>query len=127
MTTTIRPMVFMCGRFGCHADTQGPAMIPLGLLQSQRTYELEADRFGLELATRAGYDPVGLRRYIERTQPLDSERSPLPSRNLRLAGIDEALPSAPRNASHEPGEFLRVQDAIRSAVTGQRREPTLRR
>ncbi len=124
------PLVFMGGWMGAHADSQGRApLVPIGFLGFQRGFELEADKFGLELAARAGHDPAAFRRYIQRTQPADSNMSPLPARELRLARIEEI----PRPAANVPpsssDEFLRAQEAAREALgkPEPRGAPTLRR
>ena len=58
------PLVFVAS----HTDPQ-QLLIPKGLWGTQRNNELDADKFGLELAARSGYDPSACRRYVERTQP----------------------------------------------------------
>ena len=125
------PLVFMGGWTGSHADSQNPQLlVPLSFLEFQRTYELEADRFGLDLAARTGYDASAFQRYVERNHPSDAGISPLPGRDLRLARMQEtlsALPESQRSASS--GDFLGIQERVRSLIERpQRREvPTLRR
>ncbi|MBC8164783.1 MAG: hypothetical protein H7Y20_02790 [Bryobacteraceae bacterium] len=49
------PLIFMGGWLSSHADSQqSQSLAPVGFLQFQRTHELEAKRFGLELSSRAG-------------------------------------------------------------------------
>jgi beta-barrel assembly-enhancing protease len=54
------PLIFMGGWGGSHVDSQRlHRAAPVALLEFQRDCELEADRFGMELAARAGYDAAG--------------------------------------------------------------------
>ena len=123
------PVIFTGGWAGSHVDTQNPQMLtPLALVSFQRTYELEADRFGLQLASRAGYDAAGFERYIQRTHPADSTMSPLPAREQRLAGLQESLASLPSPAAlPSDDEFRRIRQLVRSTLESaeQRRAPTL--
>ena len=124
------PLVFMGGWTGSHADSKSSqVLVPLSFLDLQRTYELEADRFGLELAARAGYDASAFLRYVERTHPPDSKYSPLPERDLRIARIREAVASLPTSARSPSGDFERVQERVRSIIEQPQRRgvPTLRR
>lgn len=116
------PLVFIGGH---HSRT----LTPLSLLEVQRTYELEADRFGLELAAGAGYDAAAFQRYVERTHPADSKMSPLPGRDLRLARIREIVAPLPSPKPSSGEEFRRVQELVRWLIERpeQRRVPTLRR
>lgn len=89
--------------------------MPLGFLQTQRQSESESDRIGIELAHRAGYDPAGVRRYISRTQPDDRKLSPVPSREFRLAKMDDVLRSLPATPS-AIGQFEGVRERTRELL-----------
>lgn len=125
------PLILMCGWTGSHADSKNPQLLaPLSLLESQRTYELEADQFGLDLTARTGYDPSAFQRYVERTHPADAKMSPLPGRDLRLARIQavlSGLPASPRSVSGD--DFRNIQQRVRSLIERpqQHRVPSLRR
>jgi predicted Zn-dependent protease len=127
------PLVFMSGWAGSHADSQQPqVLVPVGFLKFQREHELEADRFGLELAAQAGYDATAFQRYVGRTHSVDSEMSPLPARELRLARIQEIVASLPSATTTSPShdDFRRLQEAVSSIIEQQpkqQRVPTLRR
>jgi predicted Zn-dependent protease len=117
------PVIFIGGRSGLHTPSSiAPADMPLGFLEMQRQSEWEADRIGIELAHRAGYDPGGLRRSICRTQPDDRKVSPVPSRKLRLAKMDYVLRSLPATPSAS-GQFERVLERTRELV-GEIKTPT---
>jgi predicted Zn-dependent protease len=118
------PLVFVAS----HTDPQ-QLLIPKGLWGTQRNNELDADKFGLELAARSGYDPSACRRYVERTQPATSSDRPLPTRKSRLEKMDELLNSLPVTSFPSSDEFLQVQAAVRSGMARaeKTRPPTLRR
>jgi predicted Zn-dependent protease len=123
------PLVFMGGWTGRHADAKRPvALIPASLLERQRSYEVEADRFGIGLASRAGFPAQAFRRYIERTQLRRTAMSPLPDLELRLAKIDETAASLPAGTYSGSDEFAAIQEAVREATTPPklRRPPSLR-
>ena len=103
--------------------------MPVSFLEFQRTYELEADRFGLELAARTGYDASAFLRYVERTHPTDSKHSPLPGRDLRIARMQETLASLPASIRSALGDFKTIQERVYSMTERSRppRVPTLRR
>jgi predicted Zn-dependent protease len=125
------PLVFMGGWIGLHAYAQNmQILVPVSFLEIQRTYELEADRFGLELSGRAGYDPSAFLRYVDRTHPPDSKTSPLPARDLRLARIQQIVAALPAPARSTPGDdFAKIRELVRSIIERpkQRRIPTLGR
>lgn len=118
------PLLFMGGWAGVHANTQqGQVLVPQGFLASLRKFELEADRFAVDLAGKAGYDPGALARYIRRVQPADSGRpSPLPAKGERLGALEDTLAQGSVGGS----EFQRMQELVRGAVP-VRKAPSLRR
>lgn len=118
------PLVFMGGGMGVHADSQQSMMlIPMGLMGAVRRYELEADRFGADLAARAGYDGAGLARYLKRVQMEDSQRpSPLPAKGERLAALAEF---GATGGEVFGSEFLQVRELVRAAL--ERKTPSLRK
>lgn len=116
--------------FASHVDSHQPLpLVPMAFLKDQRERELDADRFALELLARAGYDAKALRRYIERIQAPDRERSPLPPRELRLAKMDETLQSLPMASRPSTGDFQAIQRTVRDIIDQPKpdRPPTLRR
>jgi len=115
------PLIFMGGWTGVHANTQQPMVLPMGLWETMRKYELEADRFGVDLARKAGYDPGALARYIRRVQKEDSSRpSPLPPKGERLA----ALEGMAAQGTVDGSEFQRVRGLAGAAKV--RKAPSLR-
>ena len=125
------PLVHMGGWSASHADSQNArVLVPLSFLEFQRTYELEADRFGLDLAARGGFNPSAFQRYVERTHPAYSKTSPLPARDLRLARIQEVVSTlavSPRSVS--AADFESVRERVRSRIERPQRHrvPSLRR
>jgi predicted Zn-dependent protease len=120
------PLLFMGGWAGVHANTQQRQMLfPQGFLASLRKFELEADRFALDLTGKAGYDPGGLVRYVRRVQPADSgSPSPLPPKEERLA----ALEGLTAQGAVDGGEFRRVRGLVGAALAVPvRKAPSLRR
>jgi predicted Zn-dependent protease len=121
--------LFMGGWAGVHADTHHRnAWMPATFVDSLREYELEADRFGADLAGRAGYDPAALRNYIRRVQPEASPSvrvSPLPAKAERLAALEQASDPAGEVGG---SEFLRVREMVQVALQSPaRKAPSLRR
>jgi predicted Zn-dependent protease len=124
------PLIFMGGWGGAHAPSAGRALMPMGYLRFQREFELEADRLGVELASRAGYDARALRTYVERTQSDEANpaASPLPSREQRLGKLDELLAATTAAPPSSNDDFRRAQEATREALRQPvRRPPTLRK
>jgi predicted Zn-dependent protease len=103
------PLIFRGGLMGTHADSaQSAYLTPVGFRETQRNSEFEADRFGLELATRAKFNCEAFRRYIERTQAPDSPM--LPARELRLARIDEFYARLPLSPIHQQRSFRKFTE-----------------
>ena len=72
------------------------------ILPYSRNHELEADRVGVELAQRAGMDPAGAVRFIERMAAESGKRpqppevlSTHPADGPRLAALREAVAALP--------------------------------
>ena len=89
------PLVFM-GWTGSHADSaSSQLLVPLSFLEVQRTYELEADRFGLELTSRSGYDASAFLRILssEHTRRTRSTRR-CPTRSADRQNTRDARLSA---------------------------------
>jgi beta-barrel assembly-enhancing protease len=119
------PLIFMGGWTGVHANTQQPTlMVAMGFLELLRKHEMEADRFAVDLAGKAGYDPGALARYIRRVQPEDSGRvSPLPPKGERLTALEGMVAQGRVGGS----EFLRMRELVRMATVAMRKAPSLRR
>jgi predicted Zn-dependent protease len=123
------PLVFMGGWTGSHADSQlSRVLVPASFLEFQRTCELEADRVGLELAARTGYDAAAFVRYVERTHPADYKNSPLPGRDRRIDRLQETVASLPGAARPDSGDYKNIQERVRLMTERppQHRVPTLR-
>lgn len=123
------PLVFIGGWMGSHSDSRSATLsIPIGFMRFQRTYELEADTFAVELMARADYRPGGYRNYIARVQVADSGVSPLPPRETRLANLDKLAGPALVAPASSSEEFLRSQEVVREVLQQpKRRVPTFRR
>lgn len=96
-----------------------------------RAQELEADRIGLEMSTRAGFDPYGAVSFLEammresehrasilgrdkdRRQPdLDSSHPATPERINRVSGLSEDLGFKPGQRDRERDQYLSVIDGM---------------
>ena len=130
------PLIFMGG----WSDKAGAEVaLPVAVVKSCRIFELEADQRAVSLVAGAGYDPEGLRRYVGRLQTAVSDReamySRLPPREVRMAGLEEAIGKLPAKDSYSMGgaEFQRTQEevrtltAVREAARERPEPPTLRR
>jgi len=119
------PMFFMGGWMGTHADTEdGSSMTPMGFLGSVKQNELDADRYGAELAGKAGFDAGALARYLKRVQPAESgPMAPVPPKVERLAalaGVEGA------GGVVSGSEFARVKEMVRVKLgLRERRAPSL--
>jgi beta-barrel assembly-enhancing protease len=125
------PLIYMGGWHGAHAESQRPGamLMPVTMMSFQRTFELDADRFGVQAVSRAGYDPTGLARYLARTQqspPGPATLSPLPPLDTRLANLREAVAALPALTRSSNEEFLALRQAVAAVVVKQRTAPSLR-
>ncbi len=109
------PLIFM----GC----PGGLTVPVGFLASQRSAELEADVLAVPALARAGFDPNGLVRYVERvqvqpTRPTSKAYSPIPDRDERMMALSATIQKLPKvdyavaptdefaTARHEAGRLM---------------------
>jgi predicted Zn-dependent protease len=120
------PLVFLGPM---HADSRsGSVLAPLAFFPELRSMEMEADRFAVELVSRAGYDPRALRSYLDRTLRAESRLWPAAERAQRLSGIVQALETTTTQVSARSSES-RIRGIVRTLVLGssEDRIPTLRR
>lgn len=97
-------------------------LVPGGAMPAMRKLESEADRFGAQLAARAGFNAAALRNYIQRVQ------SPDAGKTARLANLDDAPPPGAYTALPPGDEFQQHRETVRAALTAPaRRPPSLRR
>lgn len=119
-TTLAVPVIFFGNPPGCLDASSSPAGIPIGFLSYAGAYTLEADTLAVQAVARAGYDPHGLLRYIERVQPkidepLKKTFSSLPDLDKRVANLQSAIESvSPQRsgADHPDNEFQAAQQEI---------------
>jgi predicted Zn-dependent protease len=121
------PLFFMGTWMGAHANAQDrqSSVAPV-FWGAMRQNELDADRFGVDLAGKTGYDRAALARYVQRVQPAESSGvSPLPPKGERLAalaGVEGGSGVVNRR------EFLRVREIVRLKLQAlERKEPSLQR
>ena len=116
--------------FPLHSDSQSTSVLmPLKVLETRRSQEIDADRLGIRIAARAGFEATAFRRYVAREQVAPSKFAGLPPRDLRLAEIDATLASLPGIERRlVADDFSRAQQTVRRVLDEKpRRSPTLRR
>jgi predicted Zn-dependent protease len=106
------PVVFYDG-FGSGGNSN---LLPTAVRARRRQLELQADIAAVPLLSRAGFDPAGLLRYLERMQPTDDRRIIA----LRTALRDLAAP-----AYTDSEAFHRAQEQVRPAPPSPRKPPSL--
>ncbi|HWC99154.1 MAG TPA: M48 family metallopeptidase [Candidatus Sulfopaludibacter sp.] len=68
------PLIFMGGWAG-YAIRQGAGLlIPMGYLTFTRSYEREADHYGLQYMYKAGYDPTAFVDFFEKIETLEKKK-----------------------------------------------------
>jgi len=91
--------------------------IPMGFLQSQRAFELEADGAAVRAMAAAGYDPHALPAYIARVQA-PNRRSQiyacLPSSSQRIGGMEQTIRELAERTYSPGGNLVPVQEEIRN-------------
>lgn len=91
--------------------------IPLGFLRLARSFELQADVLGAQVAAKAGYDPSGLSTYIGRVQidrpeGIGRQFSAIPPRRLRVAELEKLIRNLPPSTYTPNDEFERIQKQL---------------
>ena len=126
---TTLPMIFVSG-LGLGGDDE-QSLIPVGFLETQRQYELEADRFAVLVMRAAGCNPSALSSYDGRMQLREDSRpakasSPLPSRQARLSNLRQAMKDLPPlNTQPRVDDFHSIQDEVRSEFESAAAAPRL--
>jgi beta-barrel assembly-enhancing protease len=103
----------------------GNDALPATVMYQRRGMELQKDTIAALAMSRAGFDPAGLVRYIERVQPPDQPRSPFPPRDARIAALREAIRDIPPAVYAESDEFYSIQERVRPAPPKPRSTPSL--
>jgi beta-barrel assembly-enhancing protease len=106
---------------GWRGDCSEGNAIPLALILSQQSSELEADFLAIQTMAHAGLDPMALVNYIQRVQPPSSANaisktySVLPDRDRRLANMLSAIAKLQtvNAAAVAPAEFAAAQQELR--------------
>ena len=101
------------------------AALPAAITNERRAMELRADTIAVRAMSRAGFDPAGLARYIERVQPPDQPSSPFPPRDARILALREAIRDIPTSAYSESDEFYATRERFRPAPAKPRAVPSL--
>jgi len=119
------PLIFTGGWNGYAIRRNASLAIPLGMLKTHRTMELQADSLGAELMQSQGYSAGRLADYIERVQTQDTgapnPASPLPPRAERVAAL-RAFP-APSSAPQAPPDLRDMQELLRRALPDKAKTP----
>jgi predicted Zn-dependent protease len=105
------PLVFYDG-FG---DSN---LLPTAVREHRRQLELQADLAAVPLLSRAGFDPGGLLRYLERMQPTDDQR---------ITALQAAVRDLPAPACTDSEAFYRAHEQVRPAPHSPRKPPSLYR
>jgi beta-barrel assembly-enhancing protease len=99
---------------------QENGLFPSGFAKEQRALEREADVIAVQSMAKAGYDPEGLVRYLERVQPPQAgaapANSPLPDRDSRLAALRAVILSLPARTYTSGTDFQPIQQEVRRAL-----------
>lgn len=119
------PLMFWGGAFGAHAESTVVRVWPIFARALLPQAELDADRFAIALAARAGFPPSALRRYLDRVQIANQPGSVLPTREMRLGEIDRHLQAFPDPDFIRGDDFTQVRELLRRFASIPRRQPTL--
>jgi len=68
------PLIFVGGGIAFAVESMSQAMVPLALSKFSRSFEAEADYFGLQYMYVVGYDPEALISFFEKVQVLEREK-----------------------------------------------------
>jgi predicted Zn-dependent protease len=129
------PLVFMGGWGGYGARQASGSLIPVGMLQFQRTLETEADAQAIQIVSAAGFDPAALVRYIVRVQTASPGTTGavfavLPPAGQRASLMETAIQALPQRTYPvwDPDALGRIQAEVRRvAPVAEKARPLLRR
>ncbi len=137
------PLVFQArwsskGGWAGYGARQAPAaLIPVGMLKTQRLAETEADALAIPITYGAGFDPSALVRYIGRVQGAEPGTvgrvfGVLPPAEARVSLMETAIQAlTPQTyTALDPSEFGRIQAEVRRVAPVAERpklRPTLKR
>jgi beta-barrel assembly-enhancing protease len=95
------PLIFLGGSTRVGTPQGSSVAIPIAFIQFSNAYEEQADMLAVKMASGAGYDAEGLRRYLNRESPGDP----------RIDALRRELQTPPANSNDE---FLRMQQQLRN-------------
>ena len=112
------PLIYMGGWTGYGARQASEVLIPMNMRSIARGFELEADRIAAQVMADAGYDPLALAAYIDRTQPVPRSAvfSALPTKEQRVTGLRNAIEALPARAYTAHDGLAKIQATLRAAL-----------
>jgi predicted Zn-dependent protease len=136
------PLIFIGGWPGYGARQGAGAMIPVGMLAFQRSFESEADLLGIQYLYKTGYDPEGMVDIFEKIEALNQRQpgkvsryfSSHPPTGDRIVSVQKNIQALLKEQPQyvvSTSEFGEVQTRLlqtqRKAAPQDSNQPTLRR
>ncbi len=101
------PLIFVPGLPGVMGGELAGVALPVTLLQFSRTYEAEADYFGVQYMYKAGYDPNGLVNYFEKIEAMEKRK---PGTMSKAFSTHPQTPDRARKTQKEIGRILPARE-----------------